>query len=151
MRLNVRMIYFEGFLLVTLIAIGASFGCSSEKVVTPPECADPCCSGNASGIDCAENPELACTESGDACTANEYGCTGGEYYYRAPASCTGGDAGGDANSQADSSEAAADVTADVSADVAADTQADATADVTAADVTAADVTAADVTADVTAD
>jgi hypothetical protein len=59
--------------------------CSSKPVVEAAKtCADPCCDGPLSGIDCAENPNLSCMEDADPCTAIAYGCVNGMHYMMGP-------------------------------------------------------------------
>jgi hypothetical protein len=83
------------------VAVGA---CKStpETVVDAPECNDPCCAGNLELVDCSENPSLTCTEPGDPCTAQVYGCDGGMFFMNAPgtlpASCIDAGTAGDDSS-----------------------------------------------------
>ena len=61
-----------------------------QKVFAAVTCDDPCC-GGPMGIDCAEHPNVACVEPGDACSAMAYGCVNRVPYIDAavPASCSG--------------------------------------------------------------
>ncbi len=69
----------------TIADLVATTSCSSKLVVEPAkECANPCCDGPASGIDCSENPNLTCVEDADPCTARTYGCSGGTLFVMAP-------------------------------------------------------------------
>jgi hypothetical protein len=120
MRTFMWMTSTKGFIFASAAVLVAGWGasCSSEKVYGSAGCTDPCCNGNSNGtIDCAENPNLSCTEKGDACTANEYGCRGGAYYLTPPSSrpagCPVGDAGSDdgASDQTDSGGVDAETTA----------------------------------------
>lgn len=61
-------------------ALVAAAACSSEQVQSAPGCADACCSGNPTLVDCGENPNLTCVESGDPCTAQAYGCLNGAFF-----------------------------------------------------------------------
>ena len=71
-----------GAAAATLVALTA---CGSSLVVKPAEeCANPCCDGPASGIDCAENPNLSCVEDADPCTARTYGCSNGSAFVMGP-------------------------------------------------------------------
>ena len=77
-----------------------SFACSSTQVVEDAGgCADPCCNGISARIDCGEHPMLTCTEKGDPCTANRYGCVNGEFFSKPPSPlpshCIQADAGND--------------------------------------------------------
>jgi len=71
--------------------LAVSAGCHTTTVVPAIRCADPCCEGQLSNIDCAENPNVACIEDADPCVARVYGCTDGSYYVTysdvAPSSC----------------------------------------------------------------
>jgi hypothetical protein len=81
------------------LAVPATFAaCHSQTFAPSPECSDPCCGGNpTASIDCALNPTLTCTASGDPCTAVEYGCANGQFFSRSPATlpatCPGAEAG----------------------------------------------------------
>jgi hypothetical protein len=76
--------------------VGALCACKSQTVEKAVACTDPCCSGNPNLIDCGENPEISCVESGDPCTAQAFGCTGGVFFripqITFPASCSATDA-----------------------------------------------------------
>ncbi len=82
-------------------------------------CADPCCDGVPARIDCGENPTLSCTEKGDPCTAQQYGCTNGLFFSMSPsslpASCNQRDAGADARSPGGADGAVADTGVDAPA------------------------------------
>jgi hypothetical protein len=67
-----------------LVALAASAACHSQKVVPALKCADPCCEGQVTNVDCAENPDLSCLEDADPCVARVYGCTDGSYYLTYP-------------------------------------------------------------------
>jgi hypothetical protein len=79
-----------------LAVLATSSACHGTTVVQAIKCPDPCCEGQAMSIDCAENPDLSCTEDADPCNARVYGCVDGSYYLGypdvAPSSCAG-DAG----------------------------------------------------------
>lgn len=98
-------------------------------------CSDPCCNGNADGIDCAKNPVLTCTETGDPCTARQYGCAAGAYFVKAPATsaaCAMPDAGLTADDGGGSFEGddgdLGDAALDAGSDEATDAGSDGTAD-----------------------
>jgi hypothetical protein len=101
MRFPVKRFTAVAVAAVLQFLIPATFAsCHSDQVVvTPPQCSEPCCGGNPFAIDCAENPTLTCTTTGDGdvCTAQEYGCDGGKFYAKAaatlPATCPGADGG----------------------------------------------------------
>jgi hypothetical protein len=111
--------------------------CKSSTAVPAIKCADPCCGGHTS-IDCAEEPNVACVEDADVCSARVYGCMNGKYYLMAqdplPAGCeeagpdTGGLVLGDGNVfgsdhvQSDDAESgpSSDASDDASAEAAGD-------------------------------
>jgi hypothetical protein len=100
MRMRMRAI------ALLVAALGAAlFACKSEQVVAAKDCSDACCSGNPLLIDCGEHPDIMCTESGDPCTAQAYGCTGGVFFEMAqaslPAMCTATDGAPDATTEDD--------------------------------------------------
>jgi hypothetical protein len=72
-------------------AVAAAGACHTEQVQPAPMCSDPCCGGSSALLDCGENPNVSCTESGDPCTAQSYGCVGGVFFKMPqaslPASC----------------------------------------------------------------
>jgi hypothetical protein len=72
-------------------AVAAASACHTEQVQPAPMCSNPCCSGSSALLDCGENPNVSCTESGDPCTAQSYGCVGGVFFKKPqaslPASC----------------------------------------------------------------
>jgi hypothetical protein len=72
-------------------AVAVASACHTEQVQPAPMCSDPCCSGSSALLDCGENPNVSCTESGDPCTAQSYGCVGGVFFKKPqtslPASC----------------------------------------------------------------
>ncbi len=74
-------------LCLSAVALCACNG--HQKVFAAFMCDDPCC-GGPTGIDCAEHPDIACVEPGDACTAIAYGCAKGSHYVDAavPPSCS---------------------------------------------------------------
>jgi hypothetical protein len=73
------------FVPTAVAALASHTACHGTTQIEPAkQCADPCCSGNASGIDCAQNPNLSCMEDADPCTALAYGCNGGMYYATSP-------------------------------------------------------------------
>jgi hypothetical protein len=80
-----------------LIWLAGAVACRSPAGITRPlECADPCCGGNPDGVDCAENPDLACFQPADACPgARSYGCRQGAFFQAPLAACTAIDASGD--------------------------------------------------------
>jgi hypothetical protein len=62
-----------------------SAGCKSTVVVAPAiECADPCCGGNSSAIDCGEHPNVTCVEDASPCVAKSYGCADGSFFLAPP-------------------------------------------------------------------
>jgi hypothetical protein len=74
-----------GLLGVSGGSFAAVAGCSSSQTVEPAKtCANPCCDGPLAGIDCAETPNLSCTEDADPCTARSYGCVNGKHYVTDP-------------------------------------------------------------------
>jgi hypothetical protein len=106
----------------------AFYACSSTQAVEGAMgCADPCCDGIATSIDCGEHPTLSCTEKGDPCTANQYGCNNGLFFLmppaNLPASCTASEAGADARVPGDVEIEAADA-ADTAVDALPDTATD---------------------------
>lgn len=96
----------------------AIVGCNgAQKVFPATACADPCC-GGPTGIDCAEHPNIACTEPGDACSAVAYGCVEGVHYVDAavPSSCMAGQS--DSNpifTEGDAAATAGDASSDLDA------------------------------------
>jgi hypothetical protein len=98
MRMTMRAL---ALLVAALMA--ALVACKSEQVVSAKECSDACCSGNPLLIDCGEHPDIMCTESGDPCTAQAYGCTGGVFFEMPqaslPAMCTAADGEADATTE----------------------------------------------------
>jgi hypothetical protein len=78
-------VVFVGAIAAALLA------CKSEQVLKAPGCSDPCCSGSSALVDCSENRNVTCTESGDPCTAQSFGCVGGVFFEKPqaflPASC----------------------------------------------------------------
>ncbi len=115
----------RGGLVVRLLAASLAslallaLGCSSTQTVEKASgCADPCCNGVSARIDCAENPNITCTENGDPCTANQYGCVSGLFFSKQPAELPEGclvrdtsDAGTDANASEDAGAGADDARA----------------------------------------
>jgi hypothetical protein len=96
-------------------AVAAASACHTEQVQPAPMCSDSCCSGSSALLDCGENPNISCTESGDPCTAQSYGCVGGVFFKMPQASLPAGcptDGGpavmGDDGSFTSSDDAAAD-------------------------------------------
>ncbi len=66
-------------------APAAVVACHGAPVVEAAyHCADPCCGGSLEAIDCAENPNLSCTEDADVCIARAYGCEDGKVFTRPP-------------------------------------------------------------------
>ncbi|MDP9001649.1 MAG: hypothetical protein M3O46_16240, partial [Myxococcota bacterium] len=112
----------------TLICTAA---CKSSSAKPAIKCADPCCGGHTS-IDCAEEPNVACVEDADVCSARIYGCMNGRYYLMAqdplPAGCeeAGPDMGGlvlgDGGLQSDDAESgtSSDAPDDATAEAAGD-------------------------------
>jgi hypothetical protein len=92
--MRVLMLLFVGALAVSLL------DCHSEQVVQAASCTEPCCGGRSALIDCGENRDISCVESGDPCTAQAFGCVGGVFFERAqdplPAQCGESDGGPDA-------------------------------------------------------
>ena len=88
----------------SLVFVGAFaislFACKSQSVQKAASCSDPCCGGKSALLDCGENPDVSCTESGDPCVAQSFGCAGGVFFTRPqaslPASCTAADGAVDA-------------------------------------------------------
>jgi|HubBroStandDraft_5_1064220.scaffolds.fasta_scaffold282442_2 hypothetical protein len=137
------------FVIVGVVSVLAAFvasaGCKSEPVQGAAECSDPCCSGNPLLVDCSENRNISCVQSGDPCKAQAYGCANGAFFEMAQASLPAGcaaEAGLDAGATEDvnaSDDAAEDATlsTDASEDVTPG-DADAAEDVTpSADATSA--------------
>jgi hypothetical protein len=121
------------FLFVSALTVFAA--CSSQEVQKAATCADPCCGGNSASLDCGESADVTCTESGDPCTAQTFGCVGGAFFKRPqdslPASCSddsGFDStvGDDATSVGDASDAepAVDAASEAGADAALDAPTD---------------------------
>ncbi|MGA7120252.1 MAG: hypothetical protein WBY94_09155 [Polyangiaceae bacterium] len=87
MRSPLRVVVAAGVHLAaaTLGALAALGACSSKPVVEQAkQCLNPCCDGPASGIDCAENPNLSCVEDADPCVARTYGCNNGVLFVMGP-------------------------------------------------------------------
>jgi hypothetical protein len=126
--------------LALTLALGA---CNShEQVFSGITCPDPCC-GGPSGIDCAKNPNVACSQPADPCGTIAYGCVGGSVYVDAsiPLSCNG-----DATpifTEPDAAEASDDA---LGADASAATDAPA-GDAGANDAAPADATLSDASSD----
>jgi hypothetical protein len=87
-------------LVVVLLSAAACKSSSPTAALQPKECPDPCCGGHPS-IDCAENPNVSCTEDAEPCTAHAYGCLNGSFYLRPaatlPPGCFDDEAGADAD------------------------------------------------------
>ena len=79
---------------VALALFALSAACRSTTVVPAIKCADPCCEGQVMSIDCAETPNVSCTEDADPCSARAYGCADGSFYVGypelAPSTCNDG-------------------------------------------------------------
>ena len=99
--------------LVTLLA------CSSQQVEKAQTCTDPCCGGNSALLNCGESANVTCTESGDPCTAQAFGCSDGTFFKRPqaslPASCAS-DAEADGTLGDDTTETAEDGGLDAASD-----------------------------------
>ncbi len=94
--------------LVPLVAALVVFAaCSSQEVQKAKTCSDPCCGGNSASLDCGESADVTCTESGDPCTAQAFGCSGGVFFRRPqaslPATCAA-DTGLDSTLESDATE-----------------------------------------------
>lgn len=126
--------------VVAFAALASFAGCKSEPVQSAAECSDPCCSGNPLLVDCSENRDISCVQSGDPCKAQAYGCANGTFFEMAqtslPATCAaeaGLDASADATEDASSSDdAAEDVSSSADAAQDVNSSADASEDVTPA-------------------
>ena len=84
--------------VVLALAFAVSlFACKSQSVQKAASCSDPCCGGHAALVDCGENPDVTCTESGDPCVAQSFGCSGGMFFKTPqaslPANCSAIDSG----------------------------------------------------------
>jgi hypothetical protein len=130
MRTTMRaLVLFLATLLASLLA------CSSQLVVKAASCTEPCCGGRSALLDCGENRNISCVESGDPCMAQAFGCVGGVFFERAqdppPARCSESDGGPDATkaNEPDGGLFAAE-------DAGADGDTDATADGGGPDATA---------------
>jgi hypothetical protein len=90
MRITMRLC-----ILFVAALVGSVYACKSQPVVSADRCSEPCCGGDPSRVDCGETPAIACIESGDPCTAQTYGCVGGQFFQRPqatlPASCAATD------------------------------------------------------------
>ncbi len=88
MRIPKRVCVAAGIPLAAagMLAVLAGFvACSDKPVVEPAkQCSNPCCDGPASGVDCAENPNLSCVEDADPCVARTYGCSNGVVFVMGP-------------------------------------------------------------------
>jgi hypothetical protein len=124
--------------LALLVPVLAAFlACSSEQVAKAPMCSDPCCGGNSALLDCGESSDVTCTQSGDPCSAQLFGCSAGAFFMRPqaslPASCAS-DAALDATIGDDDATPVfedadeADVTTDAGLDAPADAGLDAPAE-----------------------
>jgi hypothetical protein len=103
-----------GVVLLACLSSVASFACNSTQAVEDAGgCAEPCCNGNAARIDCGEHPNLSCTEPGDPCIANHYGCTDGLFVPPSPPPSGCGDASADGSLRADADAAREDAPAAV--------------------------------------
>jgi hypothetical protein len=68
-----------------LALIAAVAACHGKTTVVPAiQCADPCCGGDSTNLDCAESPNVSCTEDADPCVARVYGCADGSYFLDYP-------------------------------------------------------------------
>ena len=68
-----------------LALIAAVAACHGKTTVVPAiQCADPCCEGNVANLNCAESPNVSCTEDADPCVARVYGCSDGSYFVGYP-------------------------------------------------------------------
>jgi hypothetical protein len=78
----------SGVSLALTLTLG---GCNShEQVFSGNPCADPCC-GGPSGINCALNPDVSCTQPAAPCGTIAFGCVQGHVYIDAsiPLTCNG--------------------------------------------------------------
>jgi hypothetical protein len=70
---------------MSALAMLHAAACSNNPDVQPARtCADPCCNGQAGSVDCAETPDVSCTEDASPCVARSYGCVKGVYYVYKP-------------------------------------------------------------------
>lgn len=131
MRIAMRPFFF----FVSALTVFAA--CSSQEVQKAATCADQCCGGNSSALDCGESADVTCTESGNPCAAQTFGCASGVFFKRPqdspPASCSV-DSGFDATVGDDATfggASDAEPPVDASSEAAADAASDAVAAVDA--------------------
>src|SRR4029077_7513506 len=76
----------NGSLMGRAVALMAAVAaCHGKTTVVPAiQCADPCCGGELTNLDCAESPNLSCTEDADPCVARVYGCADGSDFLGYP-------------------------------------------------------------------
>jgi hypothetical protein len=88
-------------LVFAAVLLTAASACHKNvTVVKAIVCTDPCCAGDPSSIDCAENLNLQCTQADVACAGGRpYGCMQGDFFLSPLTTCeieAGTDAGADA-------------------------------------------------------
>jgi len=132
------------FSILFVGALAASvYACKSQTVVTPATCSEPCCGGNPLLVNCGETPDISCTEKGDPCTSQAFGCRGGVFFQMPqaslPASCAATDGATDGTTpEPDATsgtfgtpdEGGPDAAIEGGPDAASDSAPDAVADVT---------------------